>query len=207
MTAPDSSSHYFDADPDELTRLGSAPREVTWTTHGTTLTAVSDRGVFSYASLDRGTQVLFSHVPAPPDRGTFLDLGCGWGAVALTLATLSPAAEVWAVDVNPRARDLTADNARRLGLTNVRVAGPEDVPDGIRFDAIWSNPPIRIGKEALHGLLRTWLSRLAQDGEAHLVVQKHLGSDSLATWLGAEGWHVERVGSKKGFRVLRVSSQ
>lgn len=207
MTASDSSSHYFDADPDELSRLGSAPREVSWTVHGATLTAVSDRGVFSYASLDRGTQVLFSHVPAPPDRGTFLDLGCGWGPVALTLATLSPAAEVWAIDVNPRARELTIDNARRLGLTNIHVAGPEEVPDDIRFDLVWSNPPIRIGKEALHVLLRTWLSRLAPDGEAFLVVQKHLGSDSLAIWLGTEGWHVERVGSKKGFRVLRVSSQ
>lgn len=207
MTAPDSSSHYFDADPDELSRLGSAPREVTWTTHGATLAAVSDRGVFSYASLDRGTQVLFSHVPSPPDRGTFLDLGCGWGAVALTLATLSPAAEVWAIDVNPRARELTADNAKRLGLTNVRVAEPDEVPDNVRFDVIWSNPPIRIGKEALHALLHRWLSRLAPDGEAHLVVQKHLGSDSLAAWMGAEGWRVERVGSKKGFRVLRVRSQ
>ena len=207
MTGSDSSSHYFDADPDELARLGSAPREVTWTTHGTTLTAVSDRGVFSYASLDRGTQVLFSHVPAPPAQGTFLDLGCGWGAVALTLAALSPGAAVWAIDVNPRARELTVDNARRLGLVNVHVAGPDDVPDDVRFDLIWSNPPIRIGKEALHELLRTWLSRLTPEGRAHLVVQKHLGSDSLATWLGTEGWRVDRVGSKKGFRVLRVSAQ
>lgn len=207
MTAPDSSSHYFDADPDELSRLGSSPRDVTWTAHGVTLTAASDRGVFSHGSLDRGTEVLMSLAPAPPESGTFLDLGCGWGAIALTLAAVSPAASVWAVDVNPRARELAAENAARLGLGNVCVARPDDVPAGATFDLIWSNPPIRIGKEALHALLETWLSRLSPRGTAYLVVQKHLGSDSLAAWLGTKGWQVDRVGSKKGFRVLRVRAQ
>jgi 16S rRNA G1207 methylase RsmC len=207
VTAPDSSSHYFDADPDELTRLGSTPREVTWTTHGITLTATSDRGVFSYGSLDRGTEVLLSLVPSPPSDGVFLDLGCGWGSIATTLASLSPSSEVWALDVNPRARDLTSDNANRLDLTNIHVAGPDDVPTGLTFDLIWSNPPIRIGKEALHDLLRQWLCRLSPEGDAYLVVQKHLGSDSLAAWMIDQGWRVDRIGSKKGFRVLRVRPQ
>lgn len=207
MTVPDSSSHYFDADPDELARLGSAPREVTWTAHDAALTAVTDRGVFSHGSLDRGTEVLLSLAPRPPDAGTFLDLGCGWGALALTLATLSPSSHAWALDVNPRARELAAANAARLELRNVDVCGPDDVPADASFDLIWSNPPIRIGKDALHALLQRWLSRLSPAGEAYLVVQKHLGSDSLAAWLGTEGWHVDRVGSKKGFRVLRVRRQ
>jgi len=207
VAAQDSSSHYFDADPEELARLGSAPREVTWTTHRVTLTAESDRGVFSHGSLDRGTEVLLSHVPSPPASGVFLDLGCGWGAIALTLGSLSPAAEVWALDVNPRARELTATNSSRLGLANVRVVAPDRIPTDLTFDLIWSNPPIRIGKEALHDLLRQWLSRLSPSGEAYLVVQKHLGSDSLAAWLADQGWDVDRIGSKKGFRILRVRPQ
>lgn len=203
----DSASHYFDVDPDDLSRLGSAPREVAWRTHGRDLSAQSDRGVFSYAGLDKGTAVLFSLTPMPPPAGTFLDLGCGWGSIALTLANLSPEATVWALDVNPRARELTTANASRLGARNVKVCDPADVPADIEFDLIWSNPPIRIGKEALHRILLTWLGRLSASGVAFLVVQKHLGADSLAEWLTRQGYAVERVGSKKGFRVLRISAQ
>jgi 16S rRNA G1207 methylase RsmC len=198
-------SHYFDVDDDDLERLGSQPRNVTWSTHGASLTAVSDRGVFSYGRLDRGTSVLFDLVPPPPQSGVFLDIGCGWGAIALSLAALSPTARVCALDVNPRALDLTATNAKRLGLDNVHVSQPDEVHPGIPFDLIWSNPPIRVGKEALHSILDTWLQRLSRDGAAYLVVQKNLGSDSLADWLRGRGFNVERVGSRKGFRVLRVT--
>ncbi|MBU3703727.1 MAG: methyltransferase [Ilumatobacteraceae bacterium] len=199
------SSHYFDVDGDELERLGSSPRNVTWAVHGTTLTAVSDRGVFSYGRLDRGTAVLFDLAPTPPPTGVFLDVGCGWGAIALSLAALSPAAKVYAVDVNPRAIDLTARNASALGFANVHATQPADVHPGITFDVIWSNPPIRVGKDALHALLDTWLTRLSTNGAAYLVVQKNLGSDSLADWLRGRGFRVDRLGSRKGFRVLHVT--
>ena len=197
-------AHYFDVDDDDLERLGSAPRKVTWSAFEKDLTAVSDRGVFSYGRIDKGTAVLLDLVPSPPPNGTFLDIGCGWGAIAVTLAATSPAATVYAVDVNPRAIELTAENARSNGLVNLHASHPDNVHPGLKFDLIWSNPPIRIGKQALHELLEHWLVRLADHGVAWLVVQKNLGSDSLADWLGTKGYIVERIGSRKGFRVLRV---
>ena len=203
-TSHKGATHYFDVDDDDLDRLGSSPRSVTWSTHGVTLTATSDRGVFSYGRLDRGTSVLFDLVPPPPPSGNFLDIGCGWGAIALTMASLSPAAKVHAVDVNPRALDLAERNARSLTLANLHESQPDEVRPGITFDLIWSNPPIRVGKAALHGILDTWLDRLSPDGEAYLVVQKNLGSDSLADWLRGRGFEVVRIGSRKGFRVLHV---
>ncbi|QAY71859.1 class I SAM-dependent methyltransferase [Xylanimonas protaetiae] len=167
-------------------------------------------GVFSPGRVDLGTQVLLREVPTPPARGDLLDLGCGWGPLTLTLATESPEATVWAVDVSERALDLTRRNAERLGLGNVRACLPDDVPADVAFAAIWSNPPIRVGKDVLHGMLRHWLPRLAPtsaDGEgAWLVVQKNLGSDSLARWIEAElDLPVERTNSAKGYRVLRVT--
>jgi 16S rRNA (guanine1207-N2)-methyltransferase len=72
------------------------------------------------------------------------------------------------------------------------------------FDRIVSNPPIRIGKTALHGLLLRWLPRLTPDGTAHLVVQKHLGSDSLARWLTEQGYPTTRLASRAGYRILKV---
>jgi len=196
--------HYFSAHPasaDERhpMRVRVRGREVDVVTAG---------GVFSHGRLDLGTQVLLRTVPDPPDDGHLLDLGCGWGPVAIAMAQAAPEASVWAVDVNERALDLTTRNAAALGLTGVRAVRSDDVPADVRFDAIWSNPPIRVGKPVLHELLRTWLPRLADDGEAHLVVQRNLGADSLARWLEAElgdGFTVSRTASAKGFRVLRVA--
>jgi 16S rRNA (guanine1207-N2)-methyltransferase len=165
---------------------------------------VTDRGVFSVDRLDPGTKVLLELAPPPP-AGEVLDLGCGYGPVAIALAHQASGAHVWAVDVNERARDLTAENAQRLGASNVTVASPDDVPADTRFAAIYSNPPVRVGKTALHDLLLEWLSRLAPSGHAYLVVQRHLGADSLAMWLTDQGYAVHRIGSRQGYRVLDVS--
>ena len=72
------------------------------------------------------------------------------------------------------------------------------------FAALWSNPPIRIGKQALHTLLTTWLDRLADGAYAHFVVHKHLGADSLHRWLDASGYPTDRVASRAGYRILRT---
>jgi 16S rRNA G1207 methylase RsmC len=196
--------HYFSDDP----RTPATRERVTVTLAGREVEVVTAAGVFSADRVDLGTRVLFRSAPDPPDGGDLLDLGCGWGPVALTLASRAPRARVWAVDVNPRAVELTAENAASLGLAGVRATAPDGVPDDVAFSAIWSNPPIRIGKAALHELLRRWLPRLAPGGAAYLVVQRHLGADSLQRWLAeelADGYEVARHGSAKGFRVLRVT--
>ena len=162
-------------------------------------------GIFSPGGLDKGTVVLLDEAPAPPPTGTFLDLGCGWGPVALTLALRSPGATVWALDVNERALDLTRRNAEALGLQGVRATTADGIPGDLRFDLIWSNPPIRVGKAVLHDLLRTWLPRLTSGGVAQLVVQRNLGSDTLQRWIGTElEMPCSRLTSSKGFRVLEV---
>ena len=141
----------------------------------------------------------------PPDRpATILDLGCGYGPIALTLATRVPQATVWAVDVNERARQLTATNAREHGLDNVRVAHPDEVPADLILDAIYSNPPIRVGNAALDAMLRRWLGRLSPGGRAHLVIGRNLGADSIARRLRADGWRVDRLGARAGYRILTV---
>ncbi len=193
-------SHYFDEAPG----APSAESTVTVELPDITFALRTDRGVFSHGRLDPGTAVLLRAAPAPPPRGELLDLGCGAGPVALTLARRSPEATVWAVDVNERARSLCAANAAANGITNVVVCAPDEVPADVRFDAIWSNPPIRIGKPALHSLLTTWFGRLTPDGRALFVVHKHLGSDSLQRWLTAEGWPTTRLTSAKGYRLLEV---
>jgi 16S rRNA G1207 methylase RsmC len=163
---------------------------------------VTDRGVFSFGRIDPGTGFLLERAPPPPDRGDLLDLGCGYGAIAVALARRSPQARVWAVDVNERALELARLNTSTLA--NVAVAAPDEVPRELRFAAIYSNPPIRVGKEELHALLLGWLERLQAQGAAHLVVQRNLGADSLQAWLRLRGWRCERLGSRRGYRLFEV---
>jgi len=195
--------HYFSTRPSSEERT----RTLRVTLAGRTLELTTAGGVFSPERLDPGTAVLLARVPAPSSTGALLDLGCGWGPIAIAMALRAPQADVWAVDVNERALALAAGNARIAGV-GVNCASPEDIPDGLRFATIWSNPPIRVGKEALHALLEQWLPRLAPGGSAWLVVAKHLGADSLQRWIAerfaADGLTARRAATDRGYRVLEV---
>jgi 16S rRNA G1207 methylase RsmC len=166
----------------------------------------ADRGVFGSKGVDLGTMTLLREAPAPPAEGEILDLGCGYGPIGIALARRSPGARVWAVDINERALELTRLNAASAQAGNVVVAKPADVPAELRFDAIYSNPPVRVGKAPLHEMLMTWLPRLRPGAPAYLVVQRNLGADSLATWLAGQGLQVARLKSKKGYRILEVKA-
>ena len=193
--------HYFEERPTSRSR----PGDVVLALPDRRFDLVTDHGVFARDAVDVGTRFLLLDAPRPDAAPTTaLDLGCGYGPIACTLAHRYPDAHVWAVDVNERARGLCAANADRHELHNITVAAPDEITVTQRFDLIWSNPPIRIGKRALHDLLVTWLDRLTPRGEAVIVVQKHLGSDSLQRWLGDQGWPTERVGSRHGYRLLRI---
>jgi 16S rRNA G1207 methylase RsmC len=199
-----STEHYFSETPGSEYRQ----KEITVTISGREVTLTTAGGVFSPDHIDQGTAVLLDHLDEAPAGGDILDLGCGWGPIALALASHSPKATVWAVDVNQRSLELTAANAKRMGLVNIKCVTPEQVPAELSFSGIWSNPPIRIGKDALHELLLNWIPRLQNDAEAYLVVQKNLGADSLHRWLEAElpkEFSTIRVETSKSFRVLRVA--
>ncbi|TYB70966.1 methyltransferase [Nonomuraea sp. PA05] len=194
-------AHYFSEQPGTASRPGS----VDLVLPDLHLRLETDSGVFSPERVDVGTRVLLESVPAPPQEGDLLDLGCGYGPIALTMAKRAPGATVWAVDVNRRSLELAERNARSAALDKVRSVHIDEVPDEVKFRAIWSNPAIRIGKQALHDMLTRWLTRLTPDGVAYLVVQKHLGSDSLQRWLGEQGWQASREVSRAAYRVLKVT--
>jgi 16S rRNA (guanine1207-N2)-methyltransferase len=191
--------HYFTADPQAAFKRIPVSANV-W---GHWLELTSGSGVFAQGRLDIGTGVLLREQSPPEGARTILDLGCGYGVIGLAIAVAVPGCSVTAVDVNQRAVLLANENAAALGIQGRFTAClPDEVDPKVTFDEIWSNPPIRIGKEALHALLLEWLPRLSQDGRARLVVGKNLGADSLAGWLTDEGYPTAKVASAKGFRVL-----
>jgi 16S rRNA G1207 methylase RsmC len=200
--------HYFTAEP----ASAAERRQLRVHLAGQEVIVQTAPGIFCPDRVDIGTAVLLREAPVPPPTGNLLDIGSGWGPVALSLGLLSPGASVWAVDVNQRALALARDNARTLGIQDFHAVTPDEVPGDIRFDAIWSNPPIRVGKSALHDLLLRWLPLLSPGASAYLVVQKNLGSDSLQGWLTTElearepgAFAVSRHATARGFRLLSVT--
>ncbi|MGN6694093.1 MAG: class I SAM-dependent methyltransferase [Aquihabitans sp.] len=204
---PERADHYFSPDP----TTASAPKAIELVLpEGRLIPLTTDRGTFSPDRVDDGTRALLAEGPAVPTAGVLADVGCGYGPIAVTLALRGgPDVEVWAVDVNERSRDLCRTNAEANGVADrVRVVAPDEVPADLVVDQLWSNPPIRIGKPALHELLTSWLDRLSPGtGTAELVVQKHLGADSLARWLGDQGWVTARIASRGGYRILHVAAR
>jgi 16S rRNA (guanine1207-N2)-methyltransferase len=194
------SEHYFSPRP----RAPHRPGLVRVVLPDDYLELATDAGVFSPGRLDPGTRLLLDEAPAPPPAGDLLDLGCGYGPIACVLARRSPGATVWAVDVNERALELCARNALAAGLGNVRCVTPDDPGLPARLAGIWSNPPVRIGKAALHEVLSAWLGRLAPDGQAYLVAGRNLGADSLHRWLAEQGWRVTRRAARSGYRLLQI---
>ena len=198
-----SEEHYFSQEPTSSPRT----KQIVIPIAGVDRTLTTASGTFSPQKLDTGTQVLLELIDLAPSTGNILDLGCGWGPIALNLATARPQATIWAVDVNNRSLELTAKNAADLSLSNLKTALPESISSELSFTGIWSNPPIRIGKAALHELLLNWLPRLEVQAAAYLVVQKNLGSDSLQKWLANElpaNFEVSRQTSVKTYRVIKV---
>jgi 16S rRNA (guanine1207-N2)-methyltransferase len=198
-----SSDHYFSQEP----KSDYQPKQIELDVAGEVFKVNTASGTFSPLRLDVGTSVLIDHLELAPKDGNILDLGCGWGPIALNLAKHSTSAMVWAVDVNSRSLELTAENAKIVGLENIQSATPDSVPKEIMFSGIWSNPPIRVGKKQLHELLLTWLPRLEKNASAYLVVQKNLGSDSLQKWLTetlVDGYEVSRLTSVKTYRILKI---
>lgn len=198
-TDASANSHYFEADPS----VPSNPQTIELVLPDVYMTLGTDSGVFSTSKVDAGTRFLLQDHPAIPEgAANILDIGCGYGPIALTAAKRAPNAQVIGVDVNTKAIELAKANAVSNEITNAQFFAPDEIDSDLRFDVILSNPPIRIGKDALHELLTTWLDRLTPQGRAWMVVQKHLGSDSLAEWLTAQGWTTTRLGSRKGYRIL-----
>ncbi len=197
-------THYFsDVEPADISELSLLSIE----SRGFDLQMWVGSKVFSSRRLDLGTAQLLKVAPTLPVSGRFLDLGCGWGPLAVSMALESPAATVWAVDVNPRALDMTKRNAAINGAKNVQTFLAEDAllqEDHLEFDVIWSNPPVRIGKEQTRVLLGKWLSFLTPTGTAYLVTSKNLGADSLINWLNSQGFQSQKIASKKGYRIIEV---
>lgn len=196
--------HYFSSDPAAPKKTVSIAIQVA----GKTLDLQAASGTFSSSRLDTGTAALLKHDRHFPKDGNVLDLGCGWGAIGLSIASCSPETKVYGIDINQRSIEQSNLNAKNLKLSNYSATHSKDLPADLQFSAIWSNPPIRVGKQVLHELMQTYIPRLEPGGKAMLVVQKNLGADSFQRWLQAQfpDAQVHRLATDKGYRIIELTT-
>ena len=196
--------HYFSSDPAAAKKTVSISIQVS----GDEIELQAASGTFSSSKLDAGTAVLLKQEKFFPKDGAVLDLGCGWGPIGISIAHTCPNAKVFGVDINQRSIEQSNLNASSLKLPNYQAMHSKDLPAELSFSAIWSNPPIRVGKKVLHELMQTYIPRLEPGGKAMLVVQKNLGADSFQRWLATtfDSCEVRRFATDKGYRVIELIS-
>ena len=190
--------HYYTPVP----QSGHRYAETAYEYRGARLAFLTDAGVFSRGEVDRGTDVLLKALPEDM-AGRVLDLGCGWGAVGVSIGKRYPGCEIVMTDVNERAAGLAEENARRNGVPArvFRGDGLERV-EGL-FDFIVTNPPIRAGKQVLYPLLAACGKCLAEHGGLYLVIRRQQGAESAVKYLKTVYAAVDTVEKSGGFWVIR----
>ena len=195
--------HYYTRTPQSASR----PAECAFSYRGLQLSFRTDAGVFSRGELDDGTRILLEALPEKME-GDILDLGCGWGAIGISVAAAWPETRVTLADVNTRALELSRDNAgrNRVAVRCVESDGLSALA-GETFDAVVTNPPIRAGKQVIYRMFAEAAEHLTPDGALYLVIRKQQGAESCIRYLQTVYTRVEKLDRSGGFWVLKASGK
>ncbi len=191
--------HYFTQTPESEHK----PRTVDTLYRGHSLTFHTDSGVFSRTEIDKGSAVLLHMLPQTI-TGDVLDMGCGYGAIGVSLQKANPGTTLTMVDINDRAVALAQTNAKENGVSATVLQG-----DGFAavkdqsFDLIVTNPPIRAGKQVIYRMFADAAKALRAGGQFILVIRKQQGAPSALNYLKTLFATVETVAKKGGFWVIR----
>jgi len=190
--------HYYTVNPTSAHDL----RRIEENILEQTLRFTTDAGVFSRDGLDTGTRVMLEALPSL--EGRVLDLGCGWGAVGVTLAKLYPELEIVMTDINSRAVELAGKNLKENGVHAEVIQG--DGYENVRgmFDAIITNPPIRAGKSTIYGMFADAKRFLKDGGSLYIVIRKQQGAPSALKYLKEIYKEAEILDRSAGFWTIRA---
>lgn len=205
-------SHYYSAEPDSP----SEEREILYSFNAQEFRFTADRGVFSKDHIDEGSkfllEALYTHMQelkeTEPERyrslvnGRALDIGCGYGVLGIVAKRLWPGLQICFSDVNRRALDLCARNAKANGIYEAEVTESDGFAEiEGRFNLILTNPPIRTGKKNIYGIFEESAARLLPGGLFCAVIGKKQGAESAGRFLKSIFGEVEILLKKKGFVV------
>lgn len=195
------SNHYYSDKPQVAHDRRAKEAEL----RGWKLRFVTDAGVFSKSGIDYGSRVLIDAIELTAGAHV-LDVGCGYGPIGLTAAKLVPEGHVTMIDINERAVELSRENAKANGITNVTVMQSNLLSEVNQrdFDAVLTNPPIRAGKETVHTIFEQAHQHLKVGGSLWIVIQKKQGAPSAKAKLESLFGRVEEVTKDKGYRIFKA---
>ncbi|MES1030393.1 class I SAM-dependent methyltransferase [Bacillus velezensis] len=197
------SEHYYSEKPS----VKSDKQTWSFTLRNRPYTFTSDSGVFSKKEVDFGSRVLIEAFEEPEIDGDFLDAGCGYGPIGLSLAGAFTDRTVHMIDVNERAVELSNENAEKNGIKNVRIYQSDlfsNIDSAQTFASIITNPPIRAGKKVVHAIFEKSAEHLRASGELWIVIQKKQGGPSAIEKLKELFDEVSVVQKKKGYYIIKA---
>ena len=192
-------AHYFT----DNHNLSENRKDHSFRFSGNLLTFTTDNGVFSKTEIDEGTQILLEAAVQEELHGSVLDLGCGYGVVGIALKSVYPDLQLTAVDINPRAVELTQLNCQKN-----HVEADVFVSDGFAgiassFDHVLTNPPIRAGKKVIYKMFEDAFDHLNDGGDIYAVIRRKQGAESALKKFEEIFGSCEVVARKKGYWVMR----
>lgn len=188
--------------------IGPMPRQEVWHYYQVEEHSIGALpGVFSQEKLDVGTRLLLQHLPAL--KGSLFELGCGAGAITLSLLNRNKECKVVTSDIDLLAVQSTQHNIEQAGLESrcsvIWSDGMSQVPRQ-RFDALITNPPFHTGikthyaaTEQFFAQAEQWLKRGAV---LWWVANDFLDYQPL---LGKSFSKVEEIAHHSGFRVFKAT--
>lgn len=168
-------------------------------------TAVS--GVFSFDQrVDKASDLLIKNFK--PSGSAILDMGCGYGAIGLSLKAIYPDQDVILTDINNRAVDYTLLNAKKNNL-NVQAMQSNlfsNLPKSIYSDIV-TNPPIAAGKKLNTQMINESFDHLNPGGALWLVAFHNKGGSTLKDIMKIRFGNVEDIEKSGGIRVYKSVRQ
>ena len=192
--------HYFT----DNSELESKPSTFTYTCMDKNILFTTDIGVFSKNMIDFGSRVMLDSMTITKHQKTVLDIGCGYGALGISLKMLYSHLKVEMIDVNDRAVTLCKKNIEQNQLSDITVYKSnlfEKVNE--TFDVIVTNPPIRAGKVVVQQILEESYKYLNTQGELWVIIQKKQGAPSAKKKMEEVFTNVEVVKRDKGYYLLK----
>lgn len=191
-------AHYFTNDD-----VISEKEQITFMYRGEEIYLLSDHGVFSSNRVDYGSRVLLDTIDIQ-EASSLLDVGCGYGALGISLKKTHPSLSVDMVDVNLRALSLAREAIALNHLSGIR-AFESDAYEAVTssYDIIVTNPPIRAGKKVVSAILAGSFDHLHDNGRLIVVIQKKQGAPSAKKLMETVFGNCEILRRDKGYYILQ----